>query len=212
MNTRLNSDKREEELVETWALPYAATLGSSRRLQGIFLEVLARLPVPAKKSLKIIGRQLVLQMPKGAKNDFDAASEIVSTTLQGIESLPVIPREIEDILSITTTERHRWLKDGRLPSAGTRTVKLRGRARQVTFHVFDPHLVENILDRDLVTTWREEDAEKAAENRRRAAWKRRLTRFRKTPGNGESASDGAEDLAQPNLRGWAEFQRNGPLR
>lgn len=62
MNTRLNSDKREEELVETWALPYAATLGSSRRLQGIFLEVLARLPVPAKKSLKIIGRQLVLQM------------------------------------------------------------------------------------------------------------------------------------------------------
>ena len=132
MNTRLNSDKREEDLVETWALPYAATLGSSRRLQGIFLEVLARLPVPAKKSLKIIGRQLVLQMPKGAKNDFDATSEIVSTTLQGIESLPVIPREIEDILSITTTERHRWLKDGRLPSAGTRTVKLRGRARQVT--------------------------------------------------------------------------------
>jgi hypothetical protein len=34
----------------------------------------------------------------------------------------------------------------------TRTVKL------ITFHVFDPRVVEDILDRDLVTIWREEDA------------------------------------------------------
>ena len=49
-----------------------------------------------------------------------------SKTLDGIETLPVIPREVEDILGISTTESHRWLKDGRFPSAGTRTVNLRG--------------------------------------------------------------------------------------
>jgi hypothetical protein len=39
-----------------------------------------------------------------------------------LESLPIIPRELEDILTIKASERHRWLKAGRLPSAGTRTV------------------------------------------------------------------------------------------
>jgi glucose/arabinose dehydrogenase len=35
-------------------------------------------------------------------------------TLERIEDLPAIPREVEDILTISTTKRHRWLKDGRL--------------------------------------------------------------------------------------------------
>jgi hypothetical protein len=58
-----------------------------------------------------------------------------------------------------------------LQSAGTKTVKLHGRARNITFHVFDPQHVEDVLDRDLVTVWREQDAATAAENRRRAAGK-----------------------------------------
>jgi hypothetical protein len=75
--------------------------------------------------------------------------------LEDIETLPVIPPEIQDILTSSTTERHRWLSDGRLRSAGTRRVKLRGRGRKITFHVFVPRVVEDILDRDLVTVWRE---------------------------------------------------------
>lgn len=78
-----------------------------------------------------------------------------------------IPREVEDILSITSAERHRWLKDGRLRSAGTRTVKLRGHAKRITFHVFDPRHIEDLLDRDLVSIWREDDAIASTENRRR---------------------------------------------
>lgn len=106
-------------------------------------------------------------MPADDADEFRVASAIVAKTLENVENLPVIPREIEDILTISTTERHRWLSDGRLQSAGTRTVKLRGRARKITFHVFDPRFVEDVLDRDLVTVWREEDAMTAAENRRR---------------------------------------------
>ena len=45
----------------------------------------------------------------------------------------------------------RWLKEDRLQSAGTRTAKLRGRARKITFHVFDPSHIEDVLDRELVT-------------------------------------------------------------
>ncbi|MDB5538864.1 MAG: hypothetical protein JWQ89_591 [Devosia sp.] len=146
-------------LIESWTLPAAARLGSSIRSKGIYLEVRARLPAAARKSLTVKAGELTLRMPEGATDEFATASAVISRTLEGIESLPVIPREIEDILGISATERHRWLKDGRLPSSGTRTVKLRGRAK-VTFHIFDPRVVEDILDRGVIDNWREDDAEK----------------------------------------------------
>ena len=197
------------DLVHVWPLSSAATLGSSVRAAGLFLEVRAQLPVAARRSLSIKSRELTLRMPESAADAFSAASAIVSRTLEGIESLPVIPREIEDILVISTTERHRWLADGRLPSAGTRTVNLRGRARKITFHVFDPRLVEDVLDRGLIDTWREEDALRAAENRRRAAWKAKLVRAGKRQ---PAARSSDESGSRPKLAGWDEFEREGLLR
>src|SRR3569833_2845533 len=112
----------DEDLIESWPLTYAATLGSSVRVKGIFLEARARLPAALRKMLKVKERSLVLQMPAADAEGFRSASALVAKTLRDIESLPVIPREIEDVLSISTTERHRWLKDCRLPSAGSRSV------------------------------------------------------------------------------------------
>lgn len=145
-------------------------------------------------------------MPGTSVSEFSAVASTISSAIKDIASTPVIPREIEDILSISNTERRRWLADGRLPSAGTRTVRLTGRAKKITFHVFDPRVVEDILDRDLVDVWREEDAERAAENRRLAAWKAKLT----PRGLNADRDDGEEERIE--LRGWAEFERDGPLR
>ena len=126
----------EPKLTREWALPAGATLGSSVRARGIMLEMRTRLPLKLRKALDIRGSALLLRLPESEAAAFRDAAQIVSAGLVGIESLPVIPREIEDILDIRTAERHRWLKDGRLPSAGTRTVKLRGRAATtVTYRV-----------------------------------------------------------------------------
>lgn len=198
--------------VQEWTLPAGATLGSSVRAKGILLEMRARLPPATRKSLDIVGIILVLKMPEGFEQQFQAAAAIVSNGLTGIESLPVIPREIQDILSITTTERHRWLKDGRLRSAGTRTVKLRGRARKITFHVFDPRHVEEILNEDLVSIWREDDAITKAENRRQAAWKAKLTRAQKPARAAPLPDDDPNDAARHQLKGWEQFERDGLLR
>lgn len=197
------------DLIAEWPLSPAATLGSSVRAKGIVLEIRAGLPPALKKSLDVIAATLVLRMPQEAREAFDKASAVVTRRLEGIENLAVIPREIEDILSISTTERHRWLKDGRLPSAGKRTVKLRGRARKITFHVFDPRRVEDILNDDCVATWREDDAITAAENRRRAAWKAKLVKAEKKAAKTAPATD-AEP--KPNLVGWDDFERDGLLR
>jgi hypothetical protein len=199
------------ELIKEWALTPQTTLGSSVRAKGILLEIRARLPLAVRKLLDIDGPKLTLAIPESAKPGFRSVSALVTETLRGIESLPVIPREIQDILSITATERHRWLKDGRLPSAGTRAVRLAGRSKQITFHVFDPRFVEDLLDRGMVDEWREEDVIAAAERRQQAAWKRKLTRSLTGPSSASKPADGSDD-ARGQLENWEEFGRDGLLR
>lgn len=190
-----------------WPLPAAATLGSDVRTKGIMLEMRTKLPTALRKYLDVRPGTLVLGMPEGKEAEFTKACQTIERNLVDIEKLPVIPREIQDILTISTTERHRWLKDGRLPSAGTRTVKLRGRARKITFHVFDAKIVEDILNDDKMSEWREQDQLTAAENRRQAAWKRRLAK--QAPAD---PANPAQDAQVAKLSGWAEFEREGLLR
>jgi hypothetical protein len=205
--------KQQTRLVEQWPLSPAATLGSAVRAKGILLEVRARLPAAERKLVDVESGVILLRVPEDGDDDFHDIVQAVSATLREIEALPVIPREVEDILTISSAERHRWLRDGRLQSAGTRTVKLRGRARKITFHVFEPRHIEDVLDRDMVSVWREQDAATTAENRRRAAGKAALTRAGKLARIADSSS-GTKQAggASPALRGWEDFDLEGLLR
>ncbi len=205
------TEKNDIELLRTWTLPTAATMGSAIRAKGIVQEIRARLPSPSKKALVLDGCEMTLALPSSAKAAFHAAVAIVTRALAEAEALPVIPREIQDILSITATERHRWLADGRLSSAGTRTVRLAGRARKITFHVFDPKVVEDLLDRGVVDEWRVEDAEAKAEKRRWTAHQSKPARDPKKRA-GESKKAASPDEYDTDLRGWEEFISDGILR
>lgn len=207
MKPEPTSDSDSKRLV-TWALPFSATLGSLVRAKGIFQATRLRLPSAARKALSYKASELTLDL--SGLPDGEGLVAAVSKVLDGIEARQVLPREIEDILGIKPTERHRWLKDGRLKSAGTKTVKLRGRGK-ITFHVFDPELVEDLLNRDAVIDWREEDKATASENRRRAAWKAKLSKLVK--GDGVPAGEATiDENGRPNLVGWEEFERTGLLR
>lgn len=191
----------------------AATMGSAVRARGILLEVRAHLPFAERRLVHVEAGALFLRVPEDDPDDHQATAEAVTRKLAGIEDLPVIPREVEDILSIKQAERHRWLKDGRLQSAGTRTVKLRGRARKITFHVFDPSHIVDVLDRDLPEAWREEDKLAAAENRRRGAQKAALKKAGKlghADASGRKA--GTHGGTAPDLKGWDDFDLDGLLR
>jgi hypothetical protein len=204
-------DSDDPELIKEWPLPVEATLGSAVRVKGILQEVRSRLPPVVKKSLDMQSGALILIMPENAKTAFRATSSAVSKALEDIADLPVIPREIEDILTITASERKRWLEDGRLPSAGIRTVRLQGRARKITFHIFDPRVVEELLDRGAVDEWREHDAAAKAENRRRAAYQAKLTRtLKKKEKTKRTEQDPGEPMTA--LSGWDDFGRDGLLR
>jgi hypothetical protein len=203
--------KDDIELLRTWALSAAATMGSAVRAKGLLQEVQARLPVALKKLIVLDAGELVLAMPADEKEAFRAAVAVVSHAMENVEALPVIPREIQDILGMKASERHRWLADGRLPSAGKRTVRLAGRARQITFHVFDPKVVEDLLDRGTVDEWRVEDAEAKAEKRRQAAYRAKLTRSAKKSNQKKMAATMAEEPTIE-LGGWEDFDLDGLLR
>lgn len=206
------TEKSDIELIRTWTLSPAMTLGSSVRAKGIFQEMQTRLPALSKKSISLEGNELTLAMPASSKTAFIAAAGIISGVMEEAETLPVIPREIQDILVMKTSERHRWLPDRRLPSAGTRTVRLNGRTRQITFHVFDPKVVEDLLDRGAVYEWRVEDAEAKVQKREKAAYQRKLERsLKKKPGSGKKA-DHKIDRDAAELLGWEEFDLDGFLR
>lgn len=199
-------------LLAEWPLPASATLGSSVRLKGIEREVARRLPWALRKSVTASGGRLSLQMSEADQTLFEAASATIARTLADIEALPVLPSEAEDILTMSSRERHKWMKDGRLQSIGTRTVKLRGRAKAVTFHVFDPRAIEDLLDGDRPALWREEDARTAAENRRRAAGKAALARANKRAGDAAAGASAAGDVTVTGLDGWDAFEAEGLLR
>jgi hypothetical protein len=210
MTPELTSDSGGKPIA-IWTLPFSATLGSLVRVKGIFQATRLRLPPAARKALDYKASELTLELADLA--DADGVVAKVSKALDGIEARQVLPREIEDILAIRPTERHRWLKDGRLKSAGIKTVKLRGRGT-ITFHVFDPDFVEDLLNREAAVEWREEDKAAAAENRRRTAWKAKQARMLKAQGGSTTAGGEAvvDEEGRPNLLGWEEFERTGLLR
>lgn len=194
-----------QPLSAMWPLPASATLGSVVRTQRLEREVRTRLSLAARKSLTIEAGAILLQMDESERERFEAASAKINQVLERMEALPVLPREAEDILSISARERQRWLKDGRLKSIGTRTVKMRGRSRKVTFHIFDPQEIEDVLDRDMPSLWREQDLQAAANNRRRAAHKAACKRRINTSANVNERGDGGLD-------GWNAFADDGLLR
>lgn len=205
------SENQIAQLIKTWVLPADVTLGSAIRIKGIYQEIRTRLSPQVKKAVELDGNELILIMPAAEKLSFQAVSATISQAVADAPTLPIIPREIEDILTIKTSERKRWLEDGRLQSAGTRTVKLRGRAKKITFHVFEPKVIADILDRGLVDEWREDDIAAAAEKRRAAAYKAKLTRsLRKS--NDAKAEKTPIDGASQQLSDWEEFARDGLLR
>jgi hypothetical protein len=72
--------------------------------------------------------------------------------------------------------------------------------------VFDPRHIEDVLDRDLTTVWREEDAMAAKENRRRAAGRAALKRAQeKNLKAAHSTDKRSDDAERHKLEGWDEF-------
>jgi hypothetical protein len=67
-------ERNDIELIRTWTLSAAITMGSSVRAKGLLQEIQARLPSACRKTISLEGADLVLAMPADARPAFTAAA------------------------------------------------------------------------------------------------------------------------------------------
>jgi hypothetical protein len=69
---------------------------------------------------------------------------------------PINQRNVERLLAITSAERIRWTKDGRLPVSGTSQIQ---RGQKIVLWTYPPGRIERLMARpELIAGWRTEDA------------------------------------------------------
>lgn len=86
--------------------------------------------------------------------------EIESTLLRSLEKFlkeRLYPAVVEEALAITSRERRRWTKDGRLPNSGSGSFK---RGTQTVHFVLHPQeeIVALASKPEIIAGWREQDA------------------------------------------------------
>jgi hypothetical protein len=88
--------------------------------------------------------------------DLAGACLAVEGKLEALRLKPLSSRAVEMVLSISSAERRRWSKDGRLPHIGNALVKI-GK-KQLSLFVYSPATIQAIASApSRITQWREQD-------------------------------------------------------
>lgn len=188
-------------------------MGSPTRREAILAHVEKGVSVGARSLLEVTDDGWRLMPDPGWH--MSTLVEMVDRAIASVPDLAVYPREVEEILVVTPRERLKWTKDGRLAASDVRKAYFRGRS--VEFRVHDPKVIEDALDRDLPSIWREEDLATATENRERGARRSAMTRKEGRKPEGITVRQPASQVEHvtqppPGFAGWGEFDREGWLR
>src|SRR5712692_7537884 len=163
--------KQVEEQAETATdLPLGDTIKVPERLSTLLskVQICAFLGLPTKtnepKAALVQRLRTLLEADQRAKaRFFDVFAQ----------ELAVEPWELETLLGCSTTERKRWLADGKLTPLTTRSVFKSG--RELVYPVFDRRSIQRLTQEDLAG-WRAEHAALVAMRRKtgaqKASWRR----------------------------------------
>jgi hypothetical protein len=158
--------KQAEDQAETATdLPLGDTLKVPERLSALLskVQVCAFLGLPTKtnesKAALVQRLRTLLEADQHAKaRFFDVFAQ----------ELAVEPWELETLLGCSTTERKRWLADGKLTPLTTRSVFKSG--RELVYPVFDRRSIQRLTQQD-IDGWRAEHAALVAMRRKTGAQK-----------------------------------------
>jgi hypothetical protein len=80
----------------------------------------------------------------------------VEAKLETLRLKPLSSRAVETVLSISSAERRRWSKDGRLPHVGNALVKIG--TKQLSLFLYCPTVIQLIVRTpDTIRRWRQQD-------------------------------------------------------
>ncbi|HEY3032773.1 MAG TPA: hypothetical protein VGJ68_21735 [Bradyrhizobium sp.] len=147
-----------------YAPPITLTIGSgSRAVHAVRLvkSVLKRLPGCV---VQIANNAFTAHISDITKSEILDAIERANQRLDEFSEEKLTAKTVEKILNVTTLERRRWTKDGRLPHSGTAFFQA-GRT-QVQVATYSRETVLFFASRpDLIRTWREADKREPAQRK-----------------------------------------------
>jgi hypothetical protein len=135
----------------------ALSLGSCRRAREARRRVAGLL---RRHRLKVLARGEAIRttIPSQATVDLVDLLSAIDKALDAFRQERLYPKVVEEILGITSRERRRWTKDGRLPKSGTGSFR-RGR-QSIHFALHPPQEIARLSKNpEIIAAWRKADAE-----------------------------------------------------
>jgi hypothetical protein len=141
------------------------TLGSALRSRDILNRVGAKLKGVRPRAYCSDGEQITFEFDIDETCKLETVIAKIDLMLDRCANERLTPRMVEEILGITSAERRRWTKDGRLPKSGMASYRRGPQSFYLSLH--PPKKIGQLANNpDLIAQWRKEDAERLSELRR----------------------------------------------
>jgi hypothetical protein len=132
------------------------TCGSSQRASQAIRVVKSVFRRLQNRIVRHTERGIVIICPGAAEKDLLRLCSIAEERLVRLREEPLTPTMVEEILSISSAERRRWSKDGRIPTAGN--VLFSQGKKQVSLFVYSPEAISKLSARPgQIAGWRQRD-------------------------------------------------------
>ena len=141
------------------------TLGSAQRSRDILNRVAAKLKGAHPLAQCGNDQQITAQFDIDQTDKLEIVIAKIDLMLDGCANERLMPRLVVEILAITSAERRRWTKDGRLPTSGMASFRRGPQSFYLSMHPLKK-IGQLANNPDLIAQWRKEDAERLSELRR----------------------------------------------
>jgi hypothetical protein len=144
------------------------TLGSAQRSRDILNRVTAKLKGAHPLTHRSDDEEIITQFDIHETRKLETVIAKIDLMLDRCANEPLMPRMVEEILGITSAERRRWTKDGRLPKSGMASFRRGPQSFYLSTH--PPKKIGQLANNsDLIAQWRKEDAAPLSEHQRASA-------------------------------------------
>lgn len=132
------------------------TAGSERRARQAVQIVRSALKRLKSRRLHEDGEGITAQIVEASDVALERIVATIDHKLDDLGQEPLTAKMAEEILGITSRERVRWSKDGRLPNAGKASFR-RGQNRINLFTYSPTAIAELVADPEIIENWRTMD-------------------------------------------------------
>lgn len=139
----------------------ALTLGSPRREKEALWRVMSKMRRAKPFELAIVGTQVQATFDPAVRGRLFGVLAAIGAYLDAFQTERLHPRVVEEILGISSRERLRWTKDGRLPKSGAGT--FRSGPQIMHFPLYRAQKIAALAKNgEIIRAWREADAVRIA--------------------------------------------------